>query len=92
MLQIEIMEYFSLVILCVVTEVSVESDWVPVLVHCVHVLPGVSVLEKGVVVPIAVWSWLITVNLSLPEEIGVVVASSAGLHLLSYGLAVLDRV
>ena len=55
-------------------------------------LPGVFILEVGEVVAIAIWSWLIAVYLSLPEEISVVVASFAALHLLSDAFSALDWV
>lgn len=86
------MEYFSFEVFGVVLVVPVESDRIPVLVHGVHVLPGVLVLEESVVVAIAVWSWLITVDFSLPEEISVVVAILASLHFLSHTFTSLHRI
>lgn len=86
------MEYFSFEVFGVVLVVPVEPDWVPVLVHGVHVLPGVLVLEESVVVAVAGWSWLITVDFSLPEEISVVVAILASLHFLSHTFTSLHRI
>jgi hypothetical protein len=86
------MEYFSFEVFGVVLVVPVESDRIPVLVHGVHVLPGVLVLEESVVVAVAVWSWLITVDFSLPEEISVVVAILASLHFLSHTFTSLHRI
>jgi len=54
------------------------------------VLPSIFILEEGVVMAITIRSWLITVYLSLPEEISVVVASFAALHLLSDAFSSLD--
>jgi len=81
------MENLPLVILGIITKVSIEPDWVPVLIHCVHMLPSIGVLEEGIIVTITVRSWLVAVDLSLPEEISVVVASLACLHLLSHTLS-----
>jgi len=86
------MEYFSFEVFGVVLVVPVESDRIPVLVHGVHVLPGVLVLEESVVVAVAVWSWLIAVDFSLPEEISVVVAILASLHFLSHTFTSLHRI
>jgi len=86
------MEYFSFEVFGVVLVVPVKSDRIPVLVHGVHVLPGVLVLEESVVVAVAVWSWLITVDFSLPEEISVVVAILASLHFLSHTFTSLHRI
>jgi hypothetical protein len=91
-LEVQIVENFSLVNLGFILVVPVEPDWVPILIHGVHVLPCVRVLEESVVVAITVRTWLIAVDLSLPEEISVVIAGLACLHLLSHTFSTLDWV
>jgi len=56
------------------------------------VFPGVGILEEGVVMAIAIRSWLIAVHLSLPEEFSVVVTGLAALHFLSHTFSSFHRV
>ena len=81
-LNVDVEHQLSLQFLRVIVEVSVISISVPELIHRVHVLPSVLILEERVVVSVAVWSRLITVNLPLLEKRGIVVAIFAVLHLL----------
>jgi hypothetical protein len=53
-----------------------------ILVDRFHVLPGVLILVEGVVVAFAIWAWLVAIDLPIVEQIGVVVAISAMLHLI----------
>ena len=54
--------------------------------------PGVRILEEFEVVAIALWSWLIAVHLSLPEEFSVVVTVLAVFHLFGDTFSSFNRV
>jgi len=53
-----------------------------VLVHGFDVLPSVLVTVHSEVTILTIWAWLIAVDLSVVEQVGVVVAVGAVLHLI----------
>jgi hypothetical protein len=53
-----------------------------ILIHRLNVLPGVLILEESVVMTFTIWTRLIAVDLSVVEQVCVVVASRAMLHLI----------
>jgi len=70
---------------CSLVEVSLSrgiTDNHSILVDRFHVLPGIFILVEGEVMAFAIWAWLITVDLPIVEQISIVVAIGAMLHLI----------